>query len=86
MQTLELVWHQFREKKDLVAMNLHLLNPLCNNKDAWETFVEYMDDLIEQQHRKLEQTTDTQVVFQAQGAIQQLRSLKYLRERVNNEK
>jgi|TARA_R110000765_G_scaffold21093_3_gene54424 hypothetical protein len=45
-----------------------------------------MDDLIEQQHRKLEQTTDTQVVFQAQGAIQQLRSLKYLRERVNNEK
>ena len=66
-------------------MNLHLLNPLCNNKDAWETFVEYMDDLIEQQHRKLEQTTDTQVVFQAQGAIQQLRSLKYLRERVKDE-
>jgi hypothetical protein len=68
-----------------VAMNLHLLNPLCNNKEAWETFIEYMDSLIEQQHRKLEQTTDTQVMFQAQGAIQQLRSLKYLRERVKDE-
>ena len=66
-------------------MNLHLLNPLCNNKEAWETFIEYMDSLIEQQHRKLEQTTDTQVMFQAQGAIQQLRSLKYLRERVKDE-
>jgi|TARA_R100000935_G_scaffold47554_1_gene71650 hypothetical protein len=44
-----------------------------------------MDVLIEQQHRKLEQTTDTQEMFQSQGAIQQLRSLKYLRERVNDE-
>jgi hypothetical protein len=66
-------------------MNLHLLNPLCNNRDAWDTFVEYMDVLIEQQHRKLEQTTDTQEMFQAQGAIQQLRTLKYLRERVKDE-
>jgi len=67
-------------------MNLHLLNPLCNNKETWGTFVEYMDYLIEQQHRKMEQTTDTQELFQSQGAIQALRSLKYLRERVNNEK
>jgi len=67
-------------------MNLHLLNPLCNNKQTWETFVEYMDVLIEQQHRKLEQATDIQVIHQAQGAIQSLRSLKYLRERVNDEK
>ena len=66
-------------------MNLHQLNPLCNNKEAWETFVEYMDVLIEQQHRKLEQTTNTSEMFQSQGAIQQLRSLKYLRERVNDE-
>ena len=66
-------------------MNLHQLNPLWNNKEAWETFVEYMDVLIEQQHRKLEQTTNTSEMFQSQGAIQQLRSLKYLRERVNDE-
>ena len=72
--------------KDLAAMNLHLLNPLCNNKETWGTFIEYMDYLIEQQHRKMEQTTDTQELFQSQGAIQALRSLKYLRERVNNEK
>ena len=66
-------------------MNLKPLNLLCNNKDAWETFMEYMDELIEQQHRKLEQTSNTQEMFQSQGAIQQLRSLKYLRERVNDE-
>ena len=66
-------------------MNLQSLKPLCNNKDTWEGFIEYMDYLIEQQHRKLEQTTDTQEMFQSQGAIKTLRSLKYLRERVNNE-
>ena len=66
-------------------MNLHLLKPLCNTKDTWEGFIEYMDYLIEQQHRKMEQTTDTKELFQSQGAIQALRSLKYLRERVNNE-
>jgi hypothetical protein len=67
-------------------MNLPLLKPLCNNKDTWEGFVEYMDYLIEQQHRKMEQTTNSTELFQAQGAIQTLRSLKYLRERVNNDK
>jgi hypothetical protein len=67
-------------------MNLPLLKPLCNNKDTWEGFLEYMDYLIEQQHRKMEQTTDSTELFQAQGAIQTLRSLKYLRERVNNDK
>ena len=71
--------------KDLVVMNLKPLNLLCNNKDAYDIFTEYMDVLIEQQHRKMEQTTNTQEMFQSQGAIQQLRSLKYLRERVNDE-
>jgi len=68
-----------------VAMNLLLLKHLCNDKPTWESFTEYMDYLIEQQHRKMEQTTDTKEMFQSQGAIQSLRSLKYLRERVNNE-
>ena len=67
-------------------MNLKPLNLLCSNKDAYETFTEYMDVLIEQQHRKMEQTTNSTELFQAQGAIQTLRSLKYLRERVNNDK
>jgi len=67
-------------------MNLQLLKPLCNNKQSWDTFTEYLDNLIEQQHRKLEQTPDVQVMYQSQGAIQTLRSLKYLRESVNNEK
>ena len=66
-------------------MNLLLLKHLCNDKPTWESFTEYMDYLIEQQHRKMEQTTDTKEMFQSQGAIQSLRSLKYLREKVNNE-
>ena len=66
-------------------MNKHLLKPLCNNKQLWEAFIAYMDTLIEHQHRKLEQTTDTQEMFQAQGAIKTLRSMKYLRESVNSE-
>ena len=66
-------------------MNLHLLKPLCNNKETWGSYIEYMDYLIEQQHRKMEQTINSTELFQAQGAIQTLRSLKYLRERVNNE-
>ena len=67
-------------------MNLKPLNLLCSNKDAYETFTEYLDVLIEQQHRKMEQTINSTELFQAQGAIQTLRSLKYLRERVNNDK
>ena len=66
-------------------MNLQLLKPLCNNKETWGAYIEYMDYLIEQQHRKMEQTTNSTELFQAQGAIQTLRSLKYLRERVNDE-
>jgi len=65
---------------------MQLLKPLCNNKQSWEAFLEHLDTLIEQQHRRLEQTPDMQVMYQAQGAIQSLRSLKYLRESVNNEK
>ena len=38
--------------------------------------------LIEQQHRNMEQTDNSQIVYRAQGAIYQLRRLKLLRDEV----
>jgi hypothetical protein len=49
----------------------------------WQAFVDKLDYDIEQQQRKLEQATDLQEVFKAQGAIAALRHLKYLKEEVN---
>jgi lipase chaperone LimK len=66
-------------------MNKSLLKPLVNNKQLWDAYLEYVDELIEQQRRALEQTTDTQTMFKAQGAIAQLRTMKYLRDGANSE-
>ena len=49
----------------------------------WQAFVEKLEYDIEQQQRKLEQATDLQEVFKAQGAIAALRHLKYLKEEIN---
>jgi hypothetical protein len=38
--------------------------------------------LIAQQHRSMEQTDNTQILYRAQGAIYQLRRLKLLRDEV----
>jgi hypothetical protein len=43
----------------------------------------YIDALIEQHHKAIEQTEDTIVVYRTQGAISALRRLKYLRDEVN---
>ena len=43
----------------------------------------YIDALIEQHHKAIEQTDDTIVVYRTQGAISALRRLKYLRDEVN---
>jgi len=42
-----------------------------------------LDSNIEAHQRKLEQASDLQDVFKAQGAIAALRHLKYLKEEVN---
>ena len=56
------------------------LKPLCNNKKQWDAFCEYLDIMISEQHKKLEQSDNIVSIHQAQGAIQILRSLKYLRD------
>jgi hypothetical protein len=56
------------------------LKPLCSNNRQWESFCEYLDILISDNHRKLEQADDIVSIHQAQGAIKSLRALKYLRD------
>ena len=56
------------------------LKPLCNNQKQWQSFCDYLDLLIAEQHRKLEQSDNVITLHQAQGAVAVLRSMKYLRD------
>lgn len=56
---------------------------MVSNNRQWEQFNNYLDALIEQQHRTLEQTENNTFVHRAQGAIAILRNMKNLRDAVN---
>lgn len=56
------------------------LKPLFSNTRQWDAFCEYLDILISESHRKLEQSDNIVSIHQAQGAVQALRQLKYLKE------
>jgi hypothetical protein len=62
--------------------HLNKLKGLVNNHQQWDQFSNYLDMLIAQQHRSMEQTDNTQIIYRAQGAIYQLRRLKLLRDEV----
>ena len=59
------------------------LKGMLNSPHVWDAFVDKLDYDIEQQQRQLEQATDLQAVFKAQGAIAALRHLKYLKDEIN---
>lgn len=52
------------------------------NSRQWQEFSNYLDYLIDSQHRIMEQTDNLQQVHRAQGAVYQLRRLKLLRDEV----
>jgi len=56
------------------------LKPLCSNKKQWDAFCEYLDIMISENHKKLEQSDNIVSIHQAQGAVSALRYLKYLRD------
>jgi hypothetical protein len=62
---------------------LSKLKPLVNSKNQWVDFSNYIDYVIEQQHKILEQSSDSIIIYQAQGAVSTLRRLKLLRDEVN---
>lgn len=53
---------------------------MLNTKRQWDAFCEYIDLNIAEQHRRLEQSDSVIVMHRAQGAIEALRKLKYLRD------
>ena len=57
---------------------------MINNKEMLDHFNNYVDAVIQQQHRVMEQTDNTVVLHRAQGAIHSLRKLKQLRDEVNS--
>ena len=59
------------------------LKPLVNHQLHLN---KYLDALIEQHHKAMEQADDIVVLHRTQGAIGALRRLKYLREKVNGSK
>jgi NAD(P)H-dependent flavin oxidoreductase YrpB (nitropropane dioxygenase family) len=77
--------------KDLVQMGnnqefrqvVSHLKTLVNNPQQWDHFNNYLDLLIQQQQRTLEQGDNTILMHRAQGAIAVLRSMKTLRDVIN---
>ena len=62
---------------------LSKLKPLVNNNRQWEAFSSYIDYLISQQTKTLEQSDNTILIHRSQGAVLALRKLKYLRDEIN---
>jgi len=56
------------------------LKPLVSHQHQLN---KYIDALIEQHHKAIEQVEDTVTMYRTQGAIAALRRLKYLRDEVN---
>jgi hypothetical protein len=59
------------------------LKPWVNNNRQWQAFNDYIDVLIQQQQKALEQADNAILLHRSQGAVAALRKLKYLRDEVN---
>jgi predicted transcriptional regulator len=62
--------------------HLNKLKGLVSNNLQWDNFEKYIDTLIDQQHRLMEQSDNIVSMHRAQGAVYQLRRLKLLRDEV----
>ena len=62
---------------------LSKLKPMVGNNRQWQAFNDYLDYMINQQQKALEQADHSVVVHRSQGAIATLRKLKYLRDEVD---
>jgi hypothetical protein len=59
------------------------LKPFVNNPEMYNPFLEEIIRRIDNVHKRLEQITDVEELYRAQGEIRVLRSLLLLREHVN---
>jgi hypothetical protein len=61
---------------------LSKLKPLVGNSRQWDHFNNYLDVLIAQQQKILEQSENMISVHKAQGAVETLRKIRRLRDDV----
>ena len=59
------------------------LKPFVNNPEMYNPFLEEIIRRIDTVHKRLEQITDVEELYRAQGEIRVRRSLLILREHVN---
>jgi|TARA_R100001460_G_scaffold34449_1_gene66926 hypothetical protein len=59
------------------------IKKLVNDKPLWDSFIEILNEKIEVSQRKLEQETNIENVYRAQGEIAALRRLTFLRDEIN---
>jgi hypothetical protein len=60
------------------------LKKYVNEPHFWNAFTEMVQDEIEMQRRRLEQSDNTIDVYRAQGEIKSLRRMLLLRDKYNN--
>ena len=59
------------------------IKKLVNDKPLWDSFIEILNEKIEVSQRKLEQETNIEKMYRAQGEIAALRRLTFLRDEIN---
>jgi len=59
------------------------LKPFVNNPELYNPFMEEITKRIERVHRRLEQISDVEEMYRAQGEIRTLRSMLRLRDDIN---
>ena len=59
------------------------LKPFVNNPELYNPFLEEVFKRIENVHKRLEQITDVEELYRAQGEIRALRPMLRLREDIN---
>ena len=60
-----------------------IVKKLVNDKPLWDGFVNLLNEKIEVSQRKLEQETNIENMYRAQGEIAALRRLTFLRDEIN---
>jgi len=59
------------------------LKPFVNNPELYNPFLEEIVKRIEKTHKRLEQISEVEELYRAQGEIRMLRSMLRLREDIN---
>ena len=59
------------------------LKPFVNNPELYNPFLEEIVRRIEKTHKRLEQISEVEELYRAQGEIRVLRSMLRLREDIN---